>query len=79
VVHQTLTGRITGSIGATGYDETMQEEIRAEGWSLWSPFRPYYRRDGQAVTVWIDLKGNGATGQATAVTNEEAASLGGSR
>jgi hypothetical protein len=44
-------------------------------WSLWSPFRPYYRRDGPAVTVWIDLKGNGAMGQATAATDEKAAWL----
>jgi hypothetical protein len=42
---------------------------------MWSPFRPVYRRDGDAVEVWVDLKGNGATGHASASTDEEAAWL----
>jgi hypothetical protein len=60
---------------APAYASRGQRSQIRSAWSMWSPFRPYYRRDGQAVVVWIDLKGNGATGQASAATDEEAAWL----
>ena len=42
-------------------------------WGSWSPFRPYYDRQGDTIEAWIDLKGNGAKGTGRGATEEEAA------
>jgi hypothetical protein len=55
--------------------EASEDERRsvAEAWRLWSPFRPDYRREGDAIVAEINLKDHVWTGVGRGSSDDEAA------